>query len=48
MFIIINIYSKDYYELSNFIKNFLNKKVCNKLKLVILHSSLQKKKKENL
>ena len=48
MFIIIDIYSKDYCELKNFVQNFLNKKVCSKLKLIVLRSNLQKKKKKKL
>ena len=46
MFIIIDIYSKNYSSLKFFTKNLLNKKVCNKLKLIVLESILQKKKRK--
>lgn len=46
MFIIIDIYSKNYNSLISFFETFLNKNVCNKLKLIILKSSLQKRKKK--
>merc|ERR1712154_93976 len=48
MFIIIDIYSKNFYALSTFLNSFLNKKICNKLKLIIVKSSLQKTKKKKL
>ena len=48
MFIIIDIYSKNYSTLQFFLKNLLNKKVCNKLKLIVLESILQKKKKKKI
>lgn len=46
MFIIIDIYSKNFYALSSFLSTFLSNKICNKLKLIIVKSSLQKTKKK--
>ena len=46
MFIIIDIYSKNFYALSSFLSIFLSNKICNKLKLIIVKSSLQKTKKK--
>lgn len=45
MFIIIDIYSKNYKFLNNFLHKFFNQEICNKLKLIILKTNLQKTKK---
>ena len=48
MFIIIDIYSKNFLSLKSFLKVFLNKKTRSKLKLILLKSSLQKTKKKKI
>lgn len=48
MFIIIEIYSKSYKSLNYFVNNFFNKKSVDKLKLILLKSNLQKKKRKKI